>query len=129
MTTLRVGIASYEKMKERTRAIARGELKPSPRDPKVWFPSTESMARILSSKNQDLLDVIRRTSPQSLTELAEATRLADQACADFGLDALRDQIAGRLPAGQQRLVEVARAAIGKHCCVSTNPHPASALRR
>ena len=47
------------------------------------------------------------------TELAEATRLADQACADFGLDAVRDQIAGRLPAGQQRLVEVARAAIGK----------------
>jgi predicted transcriptional regulator len=73
MTTLRVGIASYEKMKERTRAIARGELKPGPRDPKIWFPSTESMARILSSKNQDLLEVIRRTSPQSLTELAEAT--------------------------------------------------------
>jgi len=73
MNTLRVGIASYEKMKERTRAIARGELKPGPRDPKVWFPSTESMARILSSKNQDLLNVIRRTSPQSLTELAEAT--------------------------------------------------------
>lgn len=73
MTTLRVGIASYEKMKERTRAIARGELKPGPRDPKVWFPSTESMARILSSRNQDLLEVIRRTSPQSLTELAEAT--------------------------------------------------------
>ena len=73
MNTLRVGIASYEKVKERTRAIARGELRPGHRDPKVWFPSTESMARILSSKNQELLDVIRRTSPQSLTELAEAT--------------------------------------------------------
>lgn len=73
MTTLRIGIASYEKMKKRTRAIARGELKPGPRDPKVWFPSTESMARILSSRNQDLLEVIRRTSPKSLTELAEAT--------------------------------------------------------
>ena len=74
MTTLRVGIASYEKMKERTRAIARGELKPGPRDPKVWFPSTESMARILSSRNQDLLDVIRRTSPQS----------SDRACRGHG---------------------------------------------
>ncbi len=73
MNTLRVGIASYEKIKERTRAIARGELKPGPRDPKVWFSSTESMARILSSRNRDLLEIIRRTSPQSLTELAEAT--------------------------------------------------------
>lgn len=73
MNTLRVGIASYTKMKERTRAIARGELKPGPRDPKVWFPSTESMARILSSRNQELLNVIRKRSPQSLTELAEIT--------------------------------------------------------
>ena len=73
MSTLRVGIASYEKMKQRTRAIARGELKPGPRDPKVWFPSTESMARILSSKNRMLLETIRATAPQSLTELAERT--------------------------------------------------------
>jgi ABC-type branched-subunit amino acid transport system ATPase component len=34
-------------------------------------------------------------------------------CAEFGLDAVRDQLAGRLPAGQQRLVELARAAASK----------------
>jgi len=73
MNTLRVGIASYETMKERTRAVARGELKRGPRDPKVWFPSTESMARVLSSKNRELLNLIRKTSPQSLTELAMKT--------------------------------------------------------
>ena len=73
MTTLRVGIASYQQMKQRTRAIARGELKPGPQDPKVWFPSAESMARILSAKNRELLETIRRTSPQSLAELAERT--------------------------------------------------------
>ncbi len=73
MTTLRVGIASYQQMKERTLAIARGELKPRPHDPKVWFTSTESMARILSAKNRELLETIRRNSPQSLTELAEQT--------------------------------------------------------
>ena len=73
MSTLRVGIASYERIKERTRAIARGELRPGPRDPKVWFPSTESLARVLSSKNQELLETIRRSEPKSLTELAVET--------------------------------------------------------
>ena len=73
MTTLRVGIASYQQMKERTQAIARGELKPGPQDPKIWFTSTESMARILSAKNRELLAVIRRNSPGSLTELAAQT--------------------------------------------------------
>lgn len=73
MSTLRVGIASYERMKERTQAIARGEFKPGPRDPKVWFPSTESLARVLSSKNQELLETIRRSEPKSLTELAVET--------------------------------------------------------
>ncbi len=73
MTTLRVGIASYQQMKQRTIAIARGELKPGPRDPKVWFTSTESMARVLSASNRQLLETIRRNSPQSLAELAEQT--------------------------------------------------------
>jgi predicted transcriptional regulator len=37
MKTLKVGIASYTDMKARTMAIARGDLKPRPADPKVWF--------------------------------------------------------------------------------------------
>ena len=73
MTTLRVGIATYKQMKERTLAIARGDLKPGPQDPKVWFTSTESMARILSAKNRELLEIIRTSSPQSLAELVEQT--------------------------------------------------------
>ena len=31
------------------------------------------MARILSAKNRELLEIIRKNSPQSLTELAERT--------------------------------------------------------
>jgi predicted transcriptional regulator len=73
MSTLRVGIASYEQMKARTLAIARGQLKPGPQDPKVWFTSTESMARVLSAKNRELLETIRLKAPQSLSELAEQT--------------------------------------------------------
>src|ERR1035438_1371130 len=42
MRTLRVGIASYEQMKARTVAIARGEYKPAAGEPKVWFTSAES---------------------------------------------------------------------------------------
>ena len=73
MSTLRVGIASYEQMKARTLAIARGQLKPGPQDPKVWFTSTVSMARVLSAKNRELLETIRLKAPQSLSELAEQT--------------------------------------------------------
>jgi predicted transcriptional regulator len=73
MSTLRVGIASYEQMKARTLAIARGQLKPGSQDPKVWFTSTESMARVLSAKNRELLEIIRLKAPQSLSELAEQT--------------------------------------------------------
>ena len=73
MTTLRVGIASYEEMKERTLKIARGELKPGPDEPKVWFTSTESFAKVLSDKNRALLAEIAAGAPASLAELAERT--------------------------------------------------------
>ena len=51
--------------------------------------------------------------PAVRREFARAAHLADKTCAEFGLDAVRDQLAGRLPAGQQRLVELARAAASK----------------
>jgi predicted transcriptional regulator len=73
MKTLRIGIASYEKMKARTMAIARGELKPKTREPKVWFTSTESFAKVLSNKNRALLATIAATHPSSLQELADRT--------------------------------------------------------
>lgn len=69
MKTLTVGIATYEEMKQRTLAIARGEHKPGSAEPKVWFTSLESMAKVLSAHNQALLDLIAREQPQSLTEL------------------------------------------------------------
>jgi len=73
MKMLKIGIASYEQMKARTLLIARGELKPKPTDPKVWFPSTESLVRVLSEKNRILLTTIRDSQPQSLSDLAELT--------------------------------------------------------
>src|SRR5882757_4472524 len=73
MKTLKVGIASIEDMKKRTLAIARGNLKPSRDDPKVWFTSPESFARVLSNKNRALLNVISATNPDSLQDLAART--------------------------------------------------------
>lgn len=73
MSTLKVGIASYEDMKARTMAIARGELKPMADDPKVWFTSTESFAKVLSNRNRALLATIAATHPASLQELADQT--------------------------------------------------------
>ncbi len=73
MKMLRIGIASYQEMKARTLAIARGDLKPKATDPKVWFPSAESLVRVLSDRNRLLLATIRDSQPQSLSDLAELT--------------------------------------------------------
>lgn len=70
MKTLRIGIASYGKMKARTMAIARGEHKPARGEPTVWFTSIESFAKVLSERNRELLVLIAREKPNSLTALA-----------------------------------------------------------
>ena len=70
MKTLKIGIAGYERMKARTIAIARGAHRPARDDPKVWFTSVESFAKVLSHRNRELLTLIAREEPQSLTELA-----------------------------------------------------------
>ena len=72
MRTLCVGIASYEQMKARTLAIARGEHRPTD-EPRVWFTSAESFARVLSDRNRVLLATIAESAPESLTQLAELT--------------------------------------------------------
>ena len=73
MTTLKIGIASAADYKARTLAIARGELKASSQDPKVWFTSIESVAKVLSDRNRELLAVIADERPESMQALAERT--------------------------------------------------------
>ena len=73
MTTLKVGIASYDEMKARTMAVARGERHVAAHEPKVWFTSTESFAKVLSAGNRELLRVIAEKAPNSLDELARIT--------------------------------------------------------
>jgi predicted transcriptional regulator len=73
MTTLKVGIASYKEMKSRTMAVARGTRRIAADEPKVWFTSTESFAKVLSAGNRELLRVIAKEAPTSLDELARIT--------------------------------------------------------
>ena len=71
MKTLKIGITDYDRMKARTMAIARGEHKPARGEPTVWFTSIESFAKVLSQRNRELLAMIGREKPGSVTELAE----------------------------------------------------------
>ncbi len=73
MKTIRVGIMPKQQYMQRTIEIAKGLYKPKKDEPKVWFESVKSMAQILSSENQDLLQVILDNHPQSLKELEELT--------------------------------------------------------
>jgi predicted transcriptional regulator len=73
MTTLKVGIASLDQYKERTMKIVRGEYKVTPDEPKVWFSSIDSFAKVLSVRNRELLRIIAETNPKSLSELAKST--------------------------------------------------------
>ena len=67
------GVASYEDMKVRAMAVARGERRIAPDGPKVWFTSTESFAKALLAGNRELLRVIAEKAPGSLEALARIT--------------------------------------------------------
>ena len=103
MTTLRIGIASYDEMKERTMRIARGEQRVTPNDPQVWFTSTESFAKVLSSGNRELLRIIAQNAPESLEELARLSGRAKsnlsrtlKTMANYGLVRLERGERGRI---------------------------------
>jgi predicted transcriptional regulator len=70
---LHIGIMTYEDYKKRSLAIARGEYRPQPEEPKIWFESLQSMAQVLSNENQLLLKTIVERKPESLKELETAT--------------------------------------------------------
>lgn len=66
-----IGVASQDAIRTRTRAIARGEHKPTRDEPKIWFASMRSLAEVLSDDNRALLKLIRDEKPESLNHLAK----------------------------------------------------------
>lgn len=73
MKIIQIGIMPQDQIRARTLAIARGELKPKPGDPKIWFTSIRSLAEVLSDENRALLRVIHEQKPQSISSLASMT--------------------------------------------------------
>ena len=73
MKTIVIGIMPQEQIRARMLAIARGEYKPKPGEPKVWFTSMKSLAEVLSDENRALLKVIAESKPESISALAEVT--------------------------------------------------------
>ena len=73
MKAIVIGIMPQEEIRERLLAVARGEYKPKPSDPKVWFTSMRSLAEVLSDENRALLKVINETHPESISSLAATT--------------------------------------------------------
>lgn len=54
-------------------SIAKGDIKPKPGDPKVWFTAIPLLAEVLSDENRALRKVISDMQPDSIAALALAT--------------------------------------------------------
>lgn len=103
MKTLKVGIMSYEEMKKRNIAIARGEYTPKRGEPKVFFPSFEALAGVLSENNRALLQLIVDNQPESMSDLAKISgrKTASlsrtlKSMAGYGLISLEKKPGGKL---------------------------------
>ena len=73
MKAITIGIMPQDQIRARMLAVAKGELKVKPNDPRIWFTSMRSLAEVLSDENRALLKVISETHPDSIAELATAT--------------------------------------------------------
>ena len=66
-------IQSHDDLKAEMMAVARGE-KPAPKDAAVpSFNSIETLLRLLTPENRELLAVIRDRKPRSISELSDMT--------------------------------------------------------
>lgn len=102
MKTITIGIMPQARIRARMLAIAKGEYKPKPGEPKIWFTSMRSVAEVLSDDNRALLQMIRETRPESLAELAQRTGRQPgnlsrtlKKMADYGLVEMKSGAGGR----------------------------------
>lgn len=71
--SIKVGIMPFDQFKKYTLSIVKGDYKPHPNEPKIWFPSIKSLAHALSEENQLLLKLIIDHRPQSISALESLT--------------------------------------------------------
>jgi predicted transcriptional regulator len=70
--TLYIGIASKDFIHKRMLAVAKGDQKQRPNDPRIWFTSFEALARVFSKANIMLIEILREKDLASITDLARA---------------------------------------------------------
>ncbi len=71
MRVVKIGIMPKEKMREYTLKIARGEIKPAPDAPKIFFHSLRALAEALNDNSQALIEAINLHHPESVKDLAK----------------------------------------------------------
>lgn len=67
---IKVGIMPLKEFQAYTRAIATGKHKRKRGEPKIWFNSMASLAQVLSDQNRELLALIAKEEPESISQLA-----------------------------------------------------------
>ena len=70
MRRIKVGIMPLQEFQAYTRAILTGKRKRERGEPEIWFNSMASLAQVLSDQNRELLALIAREKPDSISELA-----------------------------------------------------------
>ncbi len=65
-----IGVMPEEHIRHRMLAIVKGEYKPESGEPSVWFTSVNALAQVLSNENIDLLRLMDKQKPETITELA-----------------------------------------------------------
>jgi len=103
MKMIKVGIMPRDKMREYTKAIAMGKHVPKRGEPKIWFTSMAVLSQVLSDRNRELLALIAKEKPESITELAELSGRAQSSVSrtlkkmeGLGLVTMRREKHGRL---------------------------------
>jgi len=71
MKQVKVGIMPIKEFQAYTKAIVTGKYKPKRGEPKIWFSSMAALAQILSDQNRELLSLIAKQKPESITELSK----------------------------------------------------------
>lgn len=67
---VKCGIMPRDQYINRTIAIAKGETKPDPDGPKIWFESPMALGQVLCPDNLKLLKELATTQPKSISSLA-----------------------------------------------------------
>lgn len=67
---IKVGIMPLKEFQAYARAVATGKHKRKRGEPKIWFNSMASLAQVLSDQNRELLALIAKKEPESISQLA-----------------------------------------------------------